>query len=128
MQPQIVTIAALLSCSSVALGAFAAHALEAQFGPREVALWDTAIQYLQFHALALLILGLSSHFKLSSVVKIFFLSGIILFCGSLFAMALGAPRFFGMITPLGGLCFLISWILTAMSAYRQNYLNIEDNS
>ncbi|MEZ5461607.1 DUF423 domain-containing protein [Dokdonella sp.] len=106
----------LLAACAVATGAFAAHALRGQLDAAAMELWRTAVNYLFWHALALMLLALvpgpESHWRKAAGLA--FLSGIGLFCGSLFALSLGAPRQTGMLTPLGGSAFLFGWICLAV--------------
>jgi uncharacterized membrane protein YgdD (TMEM256/DUF423 family) len=101
-------IAAALCFVAVALGAFGAHALKATLQERGMLdAWDKAVLYHFLHAIALMALALygagnrGAWFLLSA--------GILLFSGSLYAMALTNMRWLGAITPLGGLCFLAGW-------------------
>lgn len=100
----------------VALGAFGAHGLKSIATPEQLAWFKTGTSYHGIHAIALLITGLAAaHFhdrKSLLTVQIaawLFLLGILLFCGSLYAMTLGAPRWLGAITPIGGIGFLAGW-------------------
>ncbi len=102
---------AVLGFLFVTLGAFGAHALEKWLSLHQMEIISTANQYLGYHALALLILGLWSekHGKKSQLTGLAFLAGIILFSGSLYVYILADLRWAAMITPLGGLSFLIGW-------------------
>ena len=93
---------------SVALGAFGAHALKSRLSIDSLGIFETAVRYQMFHALALLVLGA---FPRSQVLLAgwLFVAGTILFSGSLYALALTGIRGFGAITPVGGLCFLAGW-------------------
>lgn len=112
--------AALLGALSVAMGAFAAHKLKEIVDPDAVNIFETGVRYQFYHVFALIAVGiLYSNFK-KSVVKwsgIFFIAGIILFSGSLYALTyvhasnLTGMKWIGPVTPLGGLCFIIGWIL-----------------
>ena len=98
---------AALCFLAVALGAFGAHALKATLlarNSREV--WNTAVLYHFLHGLALVTLSYHAN---SRVVCCLFLAGILLFSGSLYALALAGANWLGPITPLGGLCFLAGW-------------------
>ena len=117
----LVAIAALNLACAVLLGAFGAHGLRAMTTPEQMAWWHTGTQYFFFHALGLLIIGFASRFAPSfNLVPSFWLlqAGIVIFCGSLFLMTLGAPRWFGAITPVGGLLMIAGWLMLAWSAYR----------
>ncbi len=106
-----IKVAGTLGFTGVALGAFGAHALKAKLPPDMLTVYHTAVLYHLIHALALLALafyGRSANVNIQ-FGAIGFLGGIILFSGSLYALALTGFKPLGAITPLGGLCFLISW-------------------
>jgi len=112
-------IGALLGALAVVLGAFGAHALKERLDPEQLGWWHTAVQYHLGHALALVLLGLFvQRRKSGGLAAAFFAAGIALFSGSLYAMALGAPRWFGAITPFGGLAFILGWVMFAVAAFR----------
>jgi uncharacterized membrane protein YgdD (TMEM256/DUF423 family) len=93
---------------AVALGAFGAHALkESLQASGMLDAWNKAVLYHLVHAVALVALAL--HGGANRAVYLLLASGIVLFSGSLYAMALTNVRWIGAITPLGGLCFLAGW-------------------
>lgn len=106
---------AFLAMVSVVLGAFAAHGLKGQIEARLLDAFETAVQYQMYHALALLLIvvlhktvpALSD--TLLAWSAWFMLAGIVFFSGSLYALALTQVKWFGPITPIGGLCFIIGW-------------------
>jgi uncharacterized membrane protein YgdD (TMEM256/DUF423 family) len=104
--------AGVLGLLGVAAGAFGAHALAERLDPEQLEWWNTAARYQQIHAVALLaVAGLAGPWTRSrqwSVVA--FTMGIVFFSGTLFAMALGAPRWFGAVTPVGGLALIGGWL------------------
>jgi len=109
-------VAAALCFLAVAMGAFGAHALKARFemtGMLDV--WNKAVLYHFLHAIALLALALSG--AGNRAVYLLLLAGIVLFSGSLYAMALipQSRDWLGAITPLGGLCFLAGWAWLAIA-------------
>ncbi len=113
--------AALAGGSAVALGAFAAHALRDRLDERALAIWHTAVDYQFWHALALLASALLMRHapcRALHVAALAFAAGIVLFCASLYALALGAPRGLGAITPLGGGMFIVGWLALAVAAWR----------
>ena len=79
-----------------------------------LAVWQTAAQYHAWHALGLLAVGLSVQSTWAKVAGWLLVAGIVLFSGSLYALALGAPKSAGMVTPLGGLAFILGWIAFAI--------------
>ncbi|HET9032323.1 MAG TPA: DUF423 domain-containing protein [Dokdonella sp.] len=103
--------ASLFAGSAVLAGAFGAHALRDRLGAESMAIWHTAVDYQFWHALALLgiaCLAQSSNRGLRPALWAF-VAGVLIFSGSLYALALGAPRWIGMLTPFGGLAFIIGW-------------------
>lgn len=105
----------LAGASAVLLGAFGAHALRGVLDVQARELWQTAVNYHVWHALALALAvglgrGRSGRFAIAA-----FAIGIVLFSGSLYALALGAPRWTGIITPFGGLAFITGWIALGLS-------------
>jgi uncharacterized membrane protein YgdD (TMEM256/DUF423 family) len=114
--------AALSGFLSVCLGAFAAHGLKHQISPESLSVWQTGVQYQMYHALALLAVGLLYQEHASKALKLgglAFILGSFLFSGSLYALALGAPNILGLITPLGGLSFLVGWAALLVHALRR---------
>jgi uncharacterized membrane protein YgdD (TMEM256/DUF423 family) len=110
---------------SVMLGAFGAHSLKAVLTEKKLAVFQTATQYLGYHALALILLGVvcliigAPDNKALKKSGIFFTAGIILFCGSLYGLTFDGPRFLGPITPLGGLSFMIGWFTFAWTMHKR---------
>jgi len=112
-------VAALVA---VALGAFGAHALKGRLSPEMLVVWHTAVEYHMFHALGLLALGLASiQLAESALLKWsgwLMLAGIVLFSGSLYALALTGVRWLGAVTPAGGTAFLAAWALFVIAILR----------
>jgi uncharacterized membrane protein YgdD (TMEM256/DUF423 family) len=120
MHKNFLIIAALIAALAVVLGAFGAHGLKKIAGPDTVATFQTGVQYQVYHAFALFLVAiLYEKFTNSNLqyAGILFIAGIILFSGSLYILAalkasnkvgLGG---IGIITPIGGLCFIAGWLL-----------------
>ena len=106
----------------VALGAFGAHGLKTKVAPEMLTVWETAVQYHLVHALGLVLIGiLCQLMPAASLLRPagwLLLAGIILFSGSLYALVLTGTKPLGMITPLGGVAFLVGWLLLALGAWR----------
>ena len=106
---------------AVALGAFAAHALQQRLSPEALSTFQTAVQYHMTHALALLGVGLltlnNPNARYAEISAYLFMLGIVLFSGSLYGLSLTGMRWLGPITPLGGLCFLAAWGCLFWSAF-----------
>jgi uncharacterized membrane protein YgdD (TMEM256/DUF423 family) len=118
---QVIAINGLLT---VTLGAFAAHVLDGVLTAQRIETFDTAVQYHLFHTLALFGLVCVDDTVLATrwikYAAGFFLLGIIVFCGSLYLFAATSISILAMITPLGGLAFMIGWIMLLLSAIRAN--------
>ena len=122
MQRLFLSVAAISGFLSVCLGAFAAHGLKHHISSESLTIWQTGVQYQMYHALALLAVGLLYQTQASKALKLSglaFILGSFLFCGSLYALALGAPKALGVITPLGGLSFLVGWAGLVVHALRR---------
>ena len=113
---------AIMAFAAVALGAFGAHALKSRLSAEMLAVWHTGVEYHVYHALALLAVGLlAAQLPESGLLKWsgwLMLAGIVLFCGSLYALALSGERWLGPITPVGGIAFLAAWVLFVVAVLR----------
>lgn len=118
-----VLLGSLSAFLGVALGAFGAHGLKNRVTPDMLVVWQTGVQYHLVHALGLLLIGILCHLlPETSLVRSagwFLLSGTVLFSGSLYVMVLSDIRALGMITPLGGVAFLVGWLLLAIAVWQQ---------
>jgi len=111
--------AAVAGASAVLLGALGAHALRAGLSAAMLDVWETAVRFQFWHALALAVCALPARrTRARRVAAMLFVLGIVLFCGSLYALALGAPRVVGIATPLGGMAFVGGWIALGAALYR----------
>lgn len=119
MYKPALTTGALCAALAVILGAFGAHSLKAIVAPDQLLIFEKGVQYQFYHSFALLITGIvygsfpNKNIRLAST---FFFVGILLFSGSLYAMVLLSTCGtslgpVGVITPIGGLCFIIGWLL-----------------
>jgi uncharacterized membrane protein YgdD (TMEM256/DUF423 family) len=111
---------------AVVLGAFAAHGLRSRLDAAALHAFETGVTYQFFHSIALCVLALWCR-QLSRVPAIgdaavlagvAFIVGIVFFSGSLYALALGGPRWLGPITPIGGIAFISGWVAFIWSAWR----------
>ena len=118
-----VILGSLSAFVGVALGAFGAHGLKTKVTPEMLTVWQTGVQYHLVHALGLVLIGiLCQLMPETSMVRNagwMILSGTVLFSGSLYVMVLSDIRALGMITPLGGVAFLVGWLLIAIAAWQQ---------
>lgn len=117
-------IASVLLALAVMLGAFGAHALKERLDAYSLGIWEKAVFYHFIHALGILIISLLpkfSQFSGNNVLNACWLLflGILLFSGSLYALALSGVRVLGAVTPLGGICFILGWLLLAWTMTRK---------
>lgn len=120
------TLGAVGGAVSVALGAFAAHGLKARLDPATLGTFQTGVTYQFFHSVALCLVAVwlrqiskePTSGDPAAIAGFAFVAGILLFSGSLYALALGGPRWLGPVTPLGGLAFIVGWLTFAWSAWR----------
>lgn len=117
-----VALAAALLFAAVALGAFGAHALRARLAPDALAVWQTAVQYHFWHALGLLAVGVllvhRPNAKALAIAGWLLVAGVVLFSGSLYALALTGSKALGAIAPFGGAAFLAAWAALGWAAWR----------
>jgi uncharacterized membrane protein YgdD (TMEM256/DUF423 family) len=110
---------AILNSLGVILGAFGAHFLKTRISMEEIIIFETAVKYMFIHAAGLIFIGLLS-FKIThlgiQIAGWLFLLGILIFSGSLFLLIITKSRLWGAITPLGGLSFIIGWLLIAYAS------------
>jgi uncharacterized membrane protein YgdD (TMEM256/DUF423 family) len=112
-------LGALSAFASVAAGAFGAHALRARLTPEYLAIFETAAQYQMSHGLGLLAVAWAIT-RWPGALPLWagwlFVIGTVLFCGSLYILALTGISWWGAVTPLGGVAFLAGWLCLALSA------------
>jgi uncharacterized membrane protein YgdD (TMEM256/DUF423 family) len=117
----ILATGALLVALATVLGALGAHALQGHLEPPRLAVYETAVRYHFYHALGLLGIGLASRQLNSRALRIsatLILLGIVLFSGSLYGLSFGAPRWLGVVTPVGGVALIVGWLLFAFAIWR----------
>ncbi|CUQ67074.1 conserved membrane protein of unknown function [Candidatus Nitrospira inopinata] len=113
---RVIAIGCVVAGVGVAAGAFGAHMLKTLLEPPMLAAYDTGTRYQMYHAFGMILSGMGARvFRDHRLVKAgwFFAAGLVLFCGSLYGMALLEWRWLGPITPIGGLTFIAGWLLLA---------------
>ncbi|MDX1578236.1 MAG: DUF423 domain-containing protein [Gemmatimonadota bacterium] len=121
MENRWLAAGAIFAGIAVAAGAFGAHALGDRLPPDLLDVFETGVRYHLVHALALLVVALAIELRphrLWDVAGWLFSAGIVVFGGSLYALALTGVRWLGAITPIGGVCFLAGWVTVALAALR----------
>ncbi|CEG57735.1 DUF423 domain-containing protein [Legionella fallonii] len=124
MQKLYIVIATLSALIANALGAFGTHALKGKLAESSLVIFQTGIQYQFYHSLALLFTALLLfHIKNQWIIAagIAFVSGIILFSGSLYILSITGIKWLGIITPLGGLSFLFAWGMLLIGALKTRF-------
>ena len=128
MHKIFIRIGTIAAAIAIGLGAFATHALRDLVSDKAVATFDTATKYMLYHAFALILTGiLYSQFKNGKIIWAgrLFTAGIILFSGSVLwiakfqASVSPVPKWLGPVTPVGGLCFIIGWLLLCLASFRK---------
>lgn len=109
-----IIISAVSGFTAVAIGAFGSHGLKEKLTPEMLEVYKTGVLYHLIHTVVLLAISLSDKIK-TQLPSIFFLLGIILFSFSLYIYSTSGIRFFAMITPFGGVSFLIAWLMIIVS-------------
>jgi uncharacterized membrane protein YgdD (TMEM256/DUF423 family) len=115
MQRPLIAAGAINAAIAVAAGAFAAHALRERLDAHALEVFETGARYHMFHALAMIACGLAGARTPGRI----FQAGIVLFCGSLYVLALTGITTLGAVTPFGGVMFLIAWIWLALQMLRR---------
>ena len=108
-------IGGLLAAVAVALGAFGAHALAGMATDARLQIWQTGVEYHLFHSAGLILVGITdSMYPGSALIRWSgwtMLAGVIIFSGTLYALVLLDAAWLGAITPLGGTCLIVAWLL-----------------
>lgn len=116
-------VGALVALLAVMAGAFGAHGLRGMVGERGLEVFQTAVTYQMYHAVALVLVALLSAIglprRLLGTAGAFFLAGILLFSGSLYLLVLTDIRWVGPVTPIGGVCFMVGWAVLVAAALRR---------
>ena len=121
MDRTFLLVGAIAGFIAVGFGAFGAHGLRGRLSPEMLAVFETGVRYQMYHALAILVTAVALGFADVRLLRIsgwLFTAGIVLFSGSLYAVALSGVTRLGMITPLGGLAFLAGWALLVVAALK----------
>lgn len=120
MNRPITMLAALFAMTAVIAGAFGAHGLKAHLGAEALEWWKTGAYYQLVHAIALFGLGYSPGLSNTARrrVAVAMVTGILVFAGTLYAMALGGPRWLGAITPIGGASLILAWAMIVVFVWR----------
>lgn len=117
------TLAGVAGGLAVLLGAFGAHGLDEHLGPHAMEVYRTAVAYQFYHVLALFMVGsfrmAGMRSRLVSMAGWMFVLGLVVFCGTLYLLALTGQRWLGAITPLGGACLVLGWLLLIWAAIRK---------
>jgi uncharacterized membrane protein YgdD (TMEM256/DUF423 family) len=117
-----IIISAISGFTAVAIGAFGAHGLREKLSEQMLEVYKTGVLYQLIHTPVLLALSLNTVLK-AKLPSIFFLLGIILFSFSLYLYSTSGNKTFAMITPVGGFCFLIGWLLVIYEAIKMKSSN-----
>jgi len=118
-----IIVAGISGLLAVALGAFGAHGLKGIISPEMLEVYKTGVQYQFYHTFALLIVGILMNFSQSKALTwsaCLFITGIVLFSGSLYILAITGVKALGLITPFGGITWIAAWLLMIVHFSRLN--------
>ena len=116
-----IAIGAILSAIGILFGAFGSHSLKSKLNAEQIVVFDIATKYLMYHALGIFSIGILAYNIPESAVKIpviIMFVGILLFSGSLYLISLKGFTKLGIITPIGGTAFIVSWVLLAFNIFK----------
>lgn len=123
MNHRFISLGAFLAGIGVMLGAFGTHGLRDKVTDRMLDTWQTGVHYHVLHALALIVVGiLGAHSASRALPKVggLFIAGIVVFSGTLYAYVATGIKVFAMITPLGGVCFILGWMVLTVAMKKGN--------
>ena len=117
-----IALGAALAGLGVIAGSFGAHGLEGRLSAEQLAMFETAVRYQMYHAIALVLTGILAQrgMRTMALAGWLFLAGILLFSGCLYAWIFSGTKTFALIVPLGGLAFILGWFAIACAALRRN--------
>lgn len=121
MDRLFIVIGSVFGGLGVAAGAFGAHGLKARLAPDLLAVFDTAVRYQMYHAFALLAVGLvitRMPHRAVTASGWLFIVGVLVFSGSLYILALTGVRWWGAVTPIGGLAMIAGWLSLAWGVFK----------
>jgi len=122
MERTFFILASILGGLAVALGAFGAHALKTRLSPDMLQIFETGVRYHFYHALALGLVVVAMQYwpktNLPTIAGWLFIVGIVIFSGSLYILSTSGVRWWGAITPIGGVAFIAGWACLALAAWR----------
>lgn len=122
MAKTFIILGAIFLALAVVIGAFGAHALKAKLSSEMLQVYKTGVEYHFYHALGLLLIGIISFHITSGLINwsaIFIIAGIVLFSGSLYLLAITGIKWLGAITPIGGISFIVAWILLVIAVWKK---------
>jgi len=116
----LIAAGAIFAALSVLFGAFGAHGLKDRLSFEYLAIFETAVRYQLYHALGLMLMGISGFHLPDNLIQLpsyFLIFGTVIFSGTLIILVLTDLKWLGAITPIGGLCLVIGWLLFAYNIY-----------
>ncbi len=122
MQKLFLILGSIIMALGVMFGAFGAHGLKNILSEEMMEIFSTGVQYHFYHAIGLLIVGITAQYLPNSSLLywsgILMVAGIIIFSGSLYLLSTMGLRWLGAITPVGGVCFILSWLLFTIAVWK----------
>ena len=119
-----IIVGSVFAALAVIFGAFGAHGLKSKVSVEDLTIFETGVRYQMYHALGIILLGLlamNPNLNISPLPFIFFVTGIIVFSGTLYLIPLTGSRWMGAITPIGGLALILGWVFLIYNILNSNY-------
>ena len=116
-----IIVGSIFAVIGVLMGAFGSHGLKTRVTSEDLIIFETGVRYQMYHAIGLIILGvigINFPYGMIQIPGYLFSLGILLFSGSLYLLVITNIRWFGAVTPIGGLCFIAGWILLSLNIYK----------
>ena len=117
----LLVVGSAFAAFSVLFGAFGAHILKSRLSAEDLTIFETAVRYQMYHALGIMIMAVTGFYipdNLISLPSYFMIFGTIIFSGTLYLIVFTNLRWMGAITPIGGLCLILGWLIFAYNIYR----------
>tara|TARA_Y100000996_G_scaffold381385_1_gene335841 strand:+ start:467 stop:847 length:381 start_codon:yes stop_codon:yes gene_type:complete len=119
-----IIVGSVFAALAVIFGAFGAHGLKSKVSVEDLTIFETGVRYQMYHALGIILLGLlamNPNLNISPLPFIFFVTGIIVFSGTLYLIPLTGLRWMGAITPIGGFALILGWVFLIYNILNSNY-------
>lgn len=119
-----IIVGSVFAVLAVIFGAFGTHGLKSKVSVEDLTIFETGVRYQMYHALVIILLGLlamNPNLNISPLPFVFFVTGIIVFSGTLYLIPLTGLRWMGAITPIGGFALILGWVFLIYNILNSHY-------